>query len=316
MRWGGRLVDVSAPDFGGGVHVAINSDVGENPSQSDLRRANQNTQVWLEIRDAKGKALYRQNIQQDQQNVLLTPGENALFGSPDITLRADPYAQAGPRIPGHNVIKTSTVEGEIKSLYDMDPKQLWDMKNELWLSGYYPSGMKLADLNQNSLTNDDIAAFAGVMMAANRYYEAGKNLTWQDLLHWQAADPAAKKKAQVSQGVVTYSLSDPAAITKAANDAAVQILGRTPSSDDVSTLVSLIHSREMAQQKVTNVSGADQPTGGTTTNVDPQADVEQYFRQHYPNEAMAVDWGSQAQVWNDALSRTSPQPPIVGAASP
>jgi len=315
LTWGGHAVQITTPDFGPDVHVSINSTFGENPSHADVMRAAQDPnrqRIWVEIRDKNNKPLYSQDVNMadnEATNILL--GTHPILkapGKPDLALNADPYAgDQGQLFGGPQVDQTSSVQEELKKLYDADPGKLWNMKNELWLAGYYSSGTKLDDVSRTSLTNDDIAAFASVMMAATRYWAAGKRVTWQDLLSWQAADPSAKKRAAKADATPPNVLTDPARITKDAHDAATQILGRDASSEDVSTLVSLIHARETAVYKK-QVAAA----GGQVEGVDQAADIDQYFRQHYPNEAMAVDWGAAANVWNQSLAQTSPQPRIVG----
>lgn len=319
----GNNIRVTTPHFGRDYHVELHTTWGHLPSRDEIAKASEDpssVQMFVQIKDKHGKVVANQMLDQTEVQSILsrapgTSGHPAIGAGHnlggDVNISLDPYQldSAGriggtpnnePGVPLKD--QTGMIEDQLKSLYNMDPKQLAGMKHELWLAGYYGNGTPLSAVNMNSITNDDISAFGTLMTGAARYYAAGKKITWQDLLHQEASDPSVKAKT----GQPAIPLTDPAAITQQANATATKILGRAPSPEDVSTLIKLIHSQE------TNYGQTQQQTsGGTVVRPDPTADIEQYLRQHYPNEAMAVDWGSAAQQWDSMLASTSPQPQIV-----
>jgi hypothetical protein len=200
--------------------------------------------------------------------------------------------------------QVGNIESEIKSLYSLPPATLRKYKTELFLAGYYGDAT-LDQINMNTITGDDLKAFGSVMASAAGYWAADKKVTWQQLLSMEAADPSAKHRGPKTPVI---PLSDPEAITLAANETGTKVLGRAPTAKDIQGLVAMIHSREMAYGKAQAAGG-----GGGIVQPDVNADMEQWMRKTYPNEAMAVDWGSNAQVWEQLLASTSPQPRIVGA---
>jgi len=251
-----------------------------------------------------------------------TPPKNAKKGDNTpkaIRVTSDPYAEnKAIQDNGGSVLiggvpmeeQTGTIQGEMEKLYDLSDGEIRKLKTQLWLAGYYPSGTKLDEINMRVITNEDISAFGGVMVAAARYYAAGEKKTWRQLLSEQATDPSAKHKDQSEEPIIP--LTDPVAITQAANALGTKVLGRAPSAEDVQAIVAMIHEHELSYGKKQNEGGGEGVVD--TSSADSiNANMEQYMRQHYPNEAMAVDWGSAAQQWDDLLMSSSPQPPIVGA---
>lgn len=254
-------------------------------------------------------------------------GRRILAGEPDPEKTAmGPYG-TGPEIrPGISQAEThtgvyhegkeitTTIQDQMSKLYDTPKPTLSKYKHWLWLAGYYGK-TPLDQINMTTLTTDDFAAFGMAMTSAARYKAAGKNLTWQQVLQAEAQDPSAAKRtaAIVGAGDKTppIDLSSPEAITAAANATAEKILGHKATSTDVSTVIALIHEREMAYGKA-HIAGA----GGTAITPDAAteaASMENYFRDKYPNEATAVDWSAQATQWDQLLAAPPlPAPRQVG----
>jgi len=202
--------------------------------------------------------------------------------------------QWSPQIAGKQQVITGTIGNELKSLYQVaqaHPDLMRQYKHELWMAGYYGSGVKLDAVDMNTITNEDIAAFGNLFIAASRYEQAGQHMTWQELLGKQAQNDIAGKQAAAK----TYRLTDPASTIQEANAIATKVLGRGPSAEDVRNLVSMVEANEQ-KRKADTESG-----GGFYTATDPQADIEQYFRQKYPGEAQATDMNDRITAWRDIL---------------
>jgi len=343
VTWLGQRINVRAPDMGAGYTVHLRASLaGSNvPAggvysrqdidriMQDYRHITQNvynkgeqtlaskSSFWIEIDDAKGKSVWQKNLEEIQPGagMILMGGAQFRPGQGKDVIGKDwainPYVDAAKVLTttsDKTTDRTGQIDAELKKLYVLaveNPKQLVSYKHELWLAGYYGK-VPLDQVNMTTLTNEDMTAFGEVMTGAARYYAAKQDITWQDLLHKEAADPSAKKRAAKADAEPVIPLTDPAAITKAANKTATDVLGHKPNPDDVSAIISLLHNKEKIYGEASN-SGE----GGTAVNPDPAADIEQYFRDKYPTEAMAVDWGAQAQVWDQLLATPANMPSTV-----
>jgi len=222
------------------------------------------------------------------------PGSHTFQPKYDYTL------QLTPDQIGAIQSKQTPIEGSIKdeltSLYSTaksNPQQMRAWKHELWAAGYYGRGTKLDEIDMNTLGTQDMAAFGSLFADAARYYAAGQNVTWQDLLKLKANSP--NNLDALTKGAKTYRLSDPATIIEEANATATKILGRGPSPEDVQTLLKSIETQEQ------NKKAAVEAGGGFYQGTDPTADIAQYFRQKYPNEAMSTDVNDRVTAWRDLL---------------
>lgn len=326
VNYRGYQIDVLTPDYGDGFKVEIHTSWGHNPSEKELKeaRANPNSvRIFAQVRDPNGKVVDSVSLDDGQTRTILglnfdptSPGPKGKVlsaeSSTPLQVTMDPYAREktaqgmGATIVGGRpqTDSTGTIQGEMEKLFKMNPKQLRALKTQLWLAGYYGDSVTLDQVSMSTITNEDISAFGGIMVEAARYWSAGQKVTWQELLGKQAADPSSKHK-RPQEPIIP--LTDPEAIAKAANETGTKVLGRAPTAKDVSSIVAMIHKNELTYGKAQNAGG-----GQGEVQHDPQADMEAYMRQKYPNEAMAVDWGSAAQQWDALLTQSSPQPPIVG----
>lgn len=324
----GHKVDVRTPDYGDDYKIELHTSWGHTPTDDELglaRRHPSGVDIFVVVKDADGKVVDQYDLEDEQKRILLgVPKQDYISGKggPHISIEMDPYNMVEPSkadlagralyggLHGTNPKaqdETGLIEDELKKLYTLaetDPEKLRQYKHQLWLAGYYGQGTTLEEINMNSITGDDISAFGSLMAGAARYWAADKRITWQDLLKQQATDPSAK----ATEGESPVLLMDPARITLEANATATKILGRAPTPKDVQTIIALIHSQQTAYGEA--VQGT---SGGTTIQPDPAAQIERFLREQNPEEAMAVDWGSAAQQWDEMLASTSPQPRIVSA---
>lgn len=317
MVWGGKTVAIHAPDFGPDVHIAINSTIGENPSADDIRKApgTRQVRIWIELRGKDNRPLYQQDINTGspgEGNTEMLLGRAGTYmkqkGSPDVLVNINPYDDPrGTLIGGDRVDQTGTIEDELKGLYNMKPAEIKKYKTQLWLAGYYGRDTPLDQINMTVLSGDDIRFFSDVMLQAARYFAAGKKTTWQDLLAQQSQDPSNTKTKGTGAPI---SISDPAAITAAANKTGQQLLGRAPSPKDVQTLIAAIQQKETIVGTAVNEAQAAN-TNTPIASVDPQSEIDQYFREQYPAETMAVDWGAAAADWEQMLRTPAGQPGVV-----
>lgn len=328
LTYNGRKINVTTPDYGSDYKIEIHSSWGHTPSEEELQKAKDHPSsltLTVMVKDANGKVVDHYELADEEKRIILgNPKQDYISGKGDplINVEMDPYNPVQPSaadIAGRALYgglhgtnspqsdQTAMIEDELKKLYSLaenDPAKMRGYKHQLWLAGYYGQGTKLEEVNMNTITNEDVSAFGSLMAGAARYYAAGKKITWQSLLEQQASDPSVKAK----EGEQPIALTDPAAITLSANETATKILGRAPTPKDVATLISLIHS----QQTVTG-KALQGTAGGTVIQPDPAAQIEQFLRSQHPDEAMAVDWGSAAQQWDQLLASTSPQPRTVSA---
>jgi hypothetical protein len=303
-KFHGRAVTINmGSPLQAGWRVEIHSNLGkQDPEEADPG----SVQLWVEFYNEKGESVYKQQITDSTtKSALLGRGTPSIGPAGrdssiqvDVNM-ADFAAEGGKPTPDEDV--TKTIEEELKTVYSLPEPQMRKIKTQLWLAGYY-GDTPLEQINMTTVTAQDVEGLTNVMLQAARYFNAGKKITWQGLLSQLAADPASKN---LGENETTAVVSDPQEITAAANAAATEILGRAPTPQDVQTLIGLIHGREKRQNE------AIEQKSGSVEATNNEAQIEQYFREKYPNEAFAVDYGSRATIWEDMLRTSSPTPKVV-----
>jgi hypothetical protein len=321
----GHVYSISIPDYGKDWDVELHTDWGHTPTAEELSAARSGKKVpgmWVEVRDPHGNVVQRQDLDANQVDTMLrakptTPGSKAPAHEVHFTMDPYKYPNKPLSLDQPALLPTTDKPGlisdELKKLYDLPPEKMQHLKSELFLAGYYGPGATLDEINMHTITGMDIQAFGTIMATAAQYYAAaldghGEKLTWQELLKRQASDPSAKHRGTK---VPTIPLTSPALIAAQANATGTAILGRAPSAKDVQALVAMIHGHEMQWGKADQAGGGEGVVNATSGEAQ-QADIEQWMREKYPNEAMATDWGSAAQQWDELLKSTSPQPQIIG----
>lgn len=195
------------------------------------------------------------------------------------------------------------IQDELKSIYKLPPDEIKDIKTKLWMAGYF-GNTGIDEMDLENIDAQTFNALAEVMVQASRYYAAGVDVTWRDLLARMAQDgPNADGK---NPNPVHVELTDPAALEETMRTLAPDIIGRRLSPEDVRAFIDGVHSEETTQQ-----TAAAAETDTTTFGVSPEARARQFLRQRYPDEATASEWADRAQEWQDLLANApTPQPQV------
>jgi hypothetical protein len=264
---------------------------------------------WLDLADKNSIFGYggdRNSI--TEPSALEAGGFKSTGQGPDAVIKMNPdeiVKSAATRKAGvPSKALTGSIEDQLMLLYKTPKDQLTSYKHELWAAGYY-GNVTLDQVDMTIISSQDIQAFGSLMSAAAAYYKADPQhpVTWQSLLHKQAQSGAVNAKNQKH-----ISVPDPASVIQEANATATKVIGHAPSPQDIQAIMGMVQQGE--QKRYDQSIQIGQP--GLVQSVDPAADIEQYFRQKYPNESQAMDWQDRAQVWDDMLkSPPTPESNIV-----
>lgn len=175
----------------------------------------------------------------------------------------------GPTIEGAQ----TTVDDELKAMYQLPPDQLKDLQTKLFKGGYYSNATKISDIPLGSPDESTLHAYYSLLAEVGHRNAAGQATNWQDALDSAAAaDVGEKNKAQ-------YQAIDPRDAAAVADQVAQQVFGRKATVDDQRYALSILNAA--GQQAFTSQQNM---TAGTQAP-DPQAALTDAFQQRNPQEA-------------------------------
>jgi len=221
----------------------------------------------------------------------------------------------------------------LKAFYRLPEQDLLELQKHLFAGGFY-GDRGITDIAWGEHGEDSFAAYAQALERAARYYGAGADIGYWDVIRMASEAGAGVRAEGVTGpngsgtrvlGGRNVDLSDPAALRLTLDETSRAILGRRASTEEQRVFVSLLHSlqRQAAGGVEVSVDAAGMPnlddldqviedvrTGnyGTGdvgaadfTQVSPEAQAYEYAIQAAPTEYAANQVSGQATAAEDLI---------------
>lgn len=191
----------------------------------------------------------------------------------------------------------TTIDDEIKSMYQLPPDQLKDLQTKLFKGGYYGASVKLGDIPMGNPDYNTLQAYYAALADTGRRNAAGQSVSIEDVLDSGAAsDVGDKNKPQ-------YQPVDPRDVASIADQVAQQVLGRKSTPEDQRLILAALNAAGQASftAQQNNTAATNAPT--------PQSVAEDVLQKQNPQEAAGY---GLTQAMDVVTRLTQPSVQIAG----
>lgn len=137
--------------------------------------------------------------------------------------------------------ETSTVDGQMRRLYGMNPQELAMMQGALFQAGFYGNTAKSSDIKWGVADGDTATAWTRLLMDTQRLNAAGQLVSVDQVLASRSAAGATSNAAKQAPTI------SPQEVAASANAMALQVLGRRATPEEERLVMAAVN-KQMADQ--------------------------------------------------------------------